>query len=203
MISYIAGTLMEKAIDRVVIEAGGLGYEINIPASTLGKLPSLGTQVKLYVSESTGMYSSSTSLYGFYSLEEKAVFLLLKSISKIGAKGALEILSKASKSFHTFNKAIRERDAKTLVGVFNLTKKTADKLILGLKDKVAEIAGSEPEQEKSRLKNLQDVNDAVAGLMALGFSQNKSREAVEQATQDLETYQTAELIKHSLKILRG
>lgn len=203
MISYIKGALIDKNTEEVIIEAGGIGYEINIPVSTFEKLPSAGSIVTLHISESSGMYASGTTLYGFFTLEEKKVFLLLKSISKIGAKGALEILSKVSKSFNLFNKAIRERDAKTLMGVFNLTKKTADKLILGLKDKVAEISGLAPEQDKSHLQNMQGVNDAVAGLMALGFSQNKSREAVEQATQDLESYQTADLIKHSLKILRG
>jgi Holliday junction DNA helicase RuvA len=203
VISYIKGNLIDMNPDEVVVEAGGIGYEIYIPVSTYEKLPAPGNIVTLHISESSGMYASGTTFYGFFTPEEKKVFLLLKGISKIGAKGALEILSKISKSFNLFNKAIRERDAKTLVGVFNLTKKTADKLILGLKDKVAEISGATPEQDKSHLKNMQDVNDAVAGLMALGFSQNKSREAVEQAAQDLGSYQTAELIKHSLKILRG
>lgn len=205
MISYISGILSEKSTDKVVVETNGLGYEVNIPASTLSNLPGINSPVKLYLSESTGMYSSSTTLYGFFTLQEKEVFLLLKGISKIGAKGALEILSKVSKSFHLFYKAIRERDAKTLTGVFNLTKKTADKLVLGLKDKLPllERDAKDIDDDKLRMKNLQDVNDAVAGLLALGFSQNKAREAVAIASKDLPKAQATDLIKHSLKILRG
>jgi holliday junction DNA helicase RuvA len=203
MIYHIHGNLITRNIDKVVIEAAGLGYEVNIPASTFEKLPLVNMTVKLYICESTGMYGSGTTLYGFLTTEEKEVFLLLKSISKIGAKGALEILTKVSKSFPLFNKAIRERDVKTLVGVFSLTKKTADKLILGLKDKISQLSGATPEKEKSDLRDMQESNDAVAGLMAMGFSQGKAREAVDQAVQDLPGSQVAELIKHSLKILRG
>ncbi len=203
MICYIHGNLISKNIDKVVIEAAGLGYEVNVPASTFEKLPLVNMPVKLYLCESTGMYGSGTTLYGFFTAEEKEVFLLLKSISKIGAKGAVEILSKISKSFSLFNKAIRERDVKTLVGIFNLTRKTADKLILGLKDKIRQISGATQEKEKSDLQDMQEVNDAVAGLMALGFSQGKAREAVDQAVQEKPDSQVADLIKHSLKLMRG
>lgn len=203
MIYHIHGNLITRNIDKVVIEAAGLGYEINIPASTFEKLPPVNMPVKLFICESTGMYGSGTTLYGFFTTEEKEVFLLLKSISKIGAKGALEILTKVSKSFLLFNKAIRERDVKTLVGVFNLTKKTADKLILGLKDKIGQISGATQDKERSELLDMREVNDAVAGLMAMGFSQGKAREAVEQAAQDKPDAQVADLIKHSLKLMRG
>jgi len=203
MICYIHGNLISKNIDKVVIEAAGLGYEVNIPASTFEKLPLVNMPVKLYLFESTGMYGSGTALYGFFTAEEKEVFLLLKSISKIGAKGAVEILSKISKSFSLFNKAIRERDVKTLVGIFNLTRKTADKLILGLKDKIRQISGATQEKEKSDLQDMQEINDAVAGLMALGFSQGNAREAVEQTAQENPDSQAADLIKHSLKLMRG
>ncbi len=203
MIYHIHGNLIARNIDKVVIEAAGLGYEVNIPSSTFEKLPPLNMPIKLYICESTGMYGSGTTLYGFISTEEKDVFLLLKSISKIGAKGTLEILSKVSKSFLIFNKAIRERDVKTLVGVFNLSKKTADKLILGLKDKIGQISGASPERERSDLQDMQEINDAVAGLMAMGFSQGKAREAVEQTAQDNPDLQLADLIKHSLKLMRG
>lgn len=203
MICYIHGNLISKNIDKVVIEAAGLGYEVSIPVSTFEKLPLVNMPVKLYLCESTGMYGSGTTLYGFFTAEEKEVFLLLKSISKIGAKGAVEILSKISKSFSLFNKAIRERDVKTLVGIFNLTRKTADKLILGLKDKIRQISGATQEKEKSDLQDMQEINDAVAGLMALGFSQGKARETVEQTAQENPDSNVADLIKHSLKLMRG
>lgn len=203
MIYHIHGNLIARNVEKVVIEAAGLGYEVNIPTSTFEKLPAVNMPVKLYLCESTGMYGSGTTLYGFFTAEEKKVFLLLKSISKIGAKGALEILSKVSKSFLLFNKAIRERDVKTLVGVFDLTRKTADKLILGLKDKIGQISGASPEKERADLQNIQEINDAVAGLMAMGFSQGKAREAVEQAAQEKPDLQVADLIKHSLKLMRG
>ncbi|MBI5555799.1 MAG: Holliday junction branch migration protein RuvA [Elusimicrobia bacterium] len=203
MIYHIHGNLIARNVEKVVIEAAGLGYEVNIPTSTFEKLPAVNMPVKLYLCESTGMYGSGTTLYGFFTAEEKKVFLLLKSISKIGAKGALEILSKVSKSFLLFNKAIRERDVKTLVGVFDLTRKTADKLILGLKDKIGQISGASPEKERADLQNIQEINDAVAGLMAMGFSQGKAREAVERAAQEKPDLQVADLIKHSLKLMRG
>lgn len=203
MIAYISGVISHKTIDKIIVEACGIGYEINISAATFEKLPPLNHSVKLYISESTGMYASGTTFYGFYSSEEKDVFLLLKSVSKVGAKGALDILSKISKSLPLFYKSIHNRDVKTLVTTFNLTKKTADKLILGLKDKLPEAIQTLSEEDKGQFKNLQDINDAVAGLMAMGFPLHKAKESVEQSAHDLEGYQVTDLIKHSLKLLRG
>ncbi|MFH1239579.1 MAG: Holliday junction branch migration protein RuvA, partial [bacterium] len=136
MISFIRGILEDKGLNSVIVEAAGIGYQVLVPASTYEKLPSVGETLKIYVWESTSMYGGNTALYGFLTQEERDIFLLLRSVSTIGPKGALDILSKISKSLPDFKQAILEKDTKILIKIFGLTKKTAEKLVVGLKDKV-------------------------------------------------------------------
>ena len=106
MISYLKGTLESKSEKSIELDVGGVGYSISVPTSTLSKLPTTGSRMKVYICESTAMYGGETSYYGFLTVEERDVFNLLKSVSKIGAKAALDILSKVSKSLPDFKDAI-------------------------------------------------------------------------------------------------
>ncbi|MFH1784442.1 MAG: Holliday junction branch migration protein RuvA [bacterium] len=200
MINFIRGTLDEKALNSVIIEAGGIGYQVFVPTSTYEKLPVIGEDVKLYIAESTAMYGGSTMFYGFLTREEREVFQRIRSVSKIGAKGALDILSKISKSLPDFKKAIEEKDTKLLEKLFGITKKTAEKLVVGLKDKIKDI--SIKGEQKFRIKEIEEITDAISGLVALGYRKTLAKEAVNCACDVLkEKVSTEGLIKEALRYL--
>ena len=140
MIDYFKGTLSYKTLNTAVVEVMGIGYSISITADTFNKLPADGNQVKLYIIESTGMYGGVISYYGFLTKEERDMFVLIKDeVPSTGAKKAMEYLDKISKSFADFQAAVMKRDVSMLSGIFGFTKKTAEKLVAALKDKIASI----------------------------------------------------------------
>jgi Holliday junction DNA helicase RuvA len=200
MFDFLRGKLEDKETDCIVVEAQGVGYKISIPLSTYEKLPPEGTEVKIYTWMSPSMYGKGSALYGFLTSEEREVFLILRSISKIGAKGALEILSKISKSFSDFRKAVIARDMQVLTGIFALTKKTAEKLIIGLKDRIEvfSFAG----KERFAARNEQEVADAISGLVALGYRVSQAKEAVNSVCETMDKDARAEeIIKQALRYL--
>ncbi len=200
MFDFLRGTLEDKETDRVVVEAQGVGYKISIPLSTYEKLPPEGAEVKIYTWMSASMYGQGSALYGFLTPEEREVFLILRSISKIGAKGALEILSKISKSFPDFRKAVIVRDVQALTGIFSLTKKTAEKLILGLKDKIEVLSFAG--KERFAIRNEREIADAISALVALGYKVSQAKEAVNSVCETIDKDARAEeIIKQALKYL--
>jgi len=118
------------------LNIGGIGYKVSVPLSTSEKLPSKGENVRLFIVESVGMYGGNVTYYGFLSQEERDIFLLLKQeVPGAGAKKALDYLDKVTKSLADFRRVIVNKDIQTLTGIFGFTKKTAEKLIIALKDK--------------------------------------------------------------------
>jgi Holliday junction DNA helicase RuvA len=200
MFDFLRGKLEDKETDRIVVEAQGVGYKISIPLSTYEKLPPPGTEVKIYTWMSASMYGKGSALYGFLSPEEREVFLILRSISKIGAKGALEILSKISRSFPDFRKAVIMRDMQVLTRIFALTKKTAERLILGLRDKIEVLSFAGKERFAAR--NEQEIADAISGLVSLGYKVSQAKEAVDSVSEAMDKDARAEqIIKQALKYL--
>jgi len=200
MFDFLRGKLEDKGTDRIVVEAQGVGYKISISLSTYEKLPPPGTEVKVYTWMSASMYGKGSALYGFLTPEEREVFLILRSISKIGAKGALEILSKISRSFPDFRKAVIMRDMQVLTGIFALTKKTAERLILGLKDKIEVLSFAGKERFAAR--NEQEIADAISGLVSLGYKVSEAKEAVDSVCETMDKDARAEqIIKQALKYL--
>ena len=147
MIAALRGTLLSKEPDKIVLEAAGVGYEVFVTSSTSARLPAPGQATSLHVAESFAMYGGGATLYGFLAPPEKAMFLAFRdSVPSTGAKKALEYLEKASRSLPDFRRAILEKDSKLLTGVFGFTKKTADRLIEALKDKLEAVPVSGPEK---------------------------------------------------------
>jgi len=200
MFDFLRGKLEDKETERVVVEAQGVGYKISIPLSTYEKLPPEGSEVKIYTWMSASMYGQGSALYGFLTPEEREVFLILRSISKIGAKGALEILSKISKSFPDFRKAVIVKDVQALTGIFGLTKKTAEKLIIGIKDKIEVLSFAG--RERFAIRNEQEIADAISGLVALGYRVSQAKEAVNSVCETIDKDARAEeIIKQALRYL--
>lgn len=197
--AYIKGRLSYKHNDYVVVEANGIGYKIITALSTIGNVGSVGDEVKVY----TYLYvrEDIMSLYGFLTQEELGMFELLISVSGVGPKAAVSVISSVSPS--KFGLAIITDDAKTLTKAQGVGNKVAQRIILELKDKIKKeqlVALNDMNQAEaaSSIGNSK-VQEAVSALMALGytaFEANKVISAVYSDDAELES-----IIKAALKAL--
>ena len=182
MIASLRGTLLTKEADKVVVEAGGVGYEVLLTKGTAAGLPAAGDPLFLHVCESIGMYGGGTTLYGFLTPADKAMFLTFKEcVPSTGAKKALEHLEKASKSLPDFRRAILDKDTRLLIGVFGFTKKTAERLIDSLKEELESVPVPGPQRIR-RSGEIQGstgaMGQALNALSALGYHASEARAAL-------------------------
>lgn len=192
MIAFIRGTLIEKEPTRAVIEAGGVGYELLVPLSTYEKLPRTGFEAKLLAHHC--VREDDEILFGFATDDEKAMFAKLTSVSGVGPKIALAILS--GSSVGELSMSIAGGDAKRLAAIKGVGKKTAEKICVELRDKVSEFAfsGRGGEGAPSPI-----AKDAVAALRALGFNEETSAKMVSDVlARDAEIDSVEQIIKMSL-----
>jgi Holliday junction DNA helicase RuvA len=207
MICYLSGILNSKSasVNSVIIDVNGIGYEIFIPFFIFTKLPEIGRLVKMYVVESiTGMYGGITSLYGFLTKEEKEMYLLIKNeVPGIGAKKAIDYIDKISKSFTDFKTAIISKNPSILIEMFGFTKKTADKLIVALKDKMFVMDNISGDEKYTNIKMLKNkiVSEAVESLVVLGYKEQQAKVAVNKVYEYDENITLEYLIKKSLQYL--
>ena len=196
MYNYIIGVVTHKEEGKIALENNGIGYEINVSNFTLQSLPVENQAVRIFTY--LVVREDEMSLYGFASLDEKNMFLKLITVSGIGPKMALGILSEISIS--GLMGAIASEDLKTLTKIKGLGKKTAERLVLELKDKVNPI---EVLAMGGNLEAKQDIDDglfedAVSTLVGLGISKNEAGRLVKSAYKDGMTIE--ELIS---SVLRG
>jgi len=171
MIAYIKGILAEKEPTRVVIEAAGVGYEVLIPLSTYDKLPREGSETKLLTSHC--VREDDEILFGFATGDEREIFAKLTSVSGVGPKIAIAILS--GTSIGELAMAISSGDAKRISAIKGVGKKTAEKICIELRDKVDALAFR---RKDGGGKSSSVAADAVAALRALGFSDETSSKMV-------------------------
>jgi len=191
VINYLRGTLQYKSPTFIIVEAGGLGYKVNLPLSSYDLLPAEGEKIKI----NTYLHwrEDGPSLYGFLTQEERDFFLLLISISKIGPKSALRMLSSISSS--EFKKAIQREDLTALTEVPGIGKKTAQRLILELKGRIKEEGKVEVGKEEL-------VKDALSALISLGYTRSEARKAIKEAINfSQEEMDLASLVKEALKYI--
>ena len=176
MIACIRGELFLKTPERLIVMAGGVGYEVFATAGCLNSLPETGHQVLIHVY--THVREDALLLYGFADEEEKAVFHLLISVAGVGPRLALTILSGISPA--ELAAAIRSESVGRLVQLPGVGKKTAERLCLELKDKVQWVP--EPRQPSSGGEDPRDALylDTVSALVNLGYHQSNAEEAVRQ-----------------------
>ena len=174
MIAFIRGVLVEKEPTRVVIEAGGVGYEILVPLSTYERLPRTGGEAKLLTYHC--VREDDEILFGFATDDEKAMFAKLTSVSGVGPKIALAILS--GSSIAELAMSIAGGDFKRISAIKGVGKKTAEKICVELKDKVSEFAFSGRGADGEDAAATQVARDAVAALRALGFNEETSSKMV-------------------------
>jgi Holliday junction DNA helicase RuvA len=174
MIAYVRGVLAEKAPDRVVIEAGGVGYELLIPVSTFDKLPREGGEVKLLAWHC--VREDDEMLFGFAAKEEREMFLKLTQVSGVGPKIALAILS--GSSIGELSLAIASGNAKRISSIKGVGKKTAEKICVELKDKVSALAALASASRRGEDSKAPIVRDAILALSALGFGEENANKMV-------------------------
>ncbi len=200
MYAYIKGELAEINTDHIVIEAGGIGYQVFISLQTFDYLPSVGEDLKIY----TYLYlrEDAMILYGFLTKDDLELFKLLISVSGIGPKGGLAILSTLEADDLRF--AILSGDAKSISKAPGVGGKTAQRVILELKDKLsledAFEAKTEHVQKNAAAAGGSVKNDAVMALTALGYSSTESLKAV-SAVEITEDMDVEEVLKAALKHL--
>ena len=198
MITYVKGELVEVNIDNIVIDVGGIGYTIYIPANLFKYLPAVGDMIQVhtyfYVREDAMM------LYGFLTRDDLDMFKMLITVSGIGPKGGLGILSTLSTDDLRF--AVLSDDAKAIAKAPGIGAKTAQRVIIDLKDKMSLEEAFEKKLEHTTNKVLPEnnsiKNDAVLALNALGYSSTESLKAVSKVeiTEDMDV---EDVLKAALK----
>ncbi len=201
MISYIRGELVAVEKEKVIIDVGGVGYGIFVPESAMGLLPQMGNEVKLYTY--LNVREDAMQLFGFLTRDDLEIFKLLIGVSGIGPKGGLSILSKLTADDLRF--AIMSGDSKAISAAPGIGKKTAEKVIIELKDKldIEQILNPSDSETKSAIKMDSSANEvqseAVQALVALGYGSTESLKAVNKVNSENMTVE--EVLKQALKNL--
>lgn len=199
MIHHLHGTLVESLPTQIVVDVGGVGYHVLIPLSSYDKLPAAGSQIKILTH--LAVREDAHILYGFMTSAERDLFrLLVNHVSGIGPKTALDVLSGTSVT--SFKASVVAGDTAALSRVKGIGKKTAERIVVELKDKVgiaaaweAASASHAPSAEEAK------INDAVLALIALGYKQVDAHKAVKTASAKHPDAGTGELVTASLKLL--
>jgi Holliday junction DNA helicase RuvA len=197
MITFLSGKLVSALPTQAIIDVGGIGYEVFIPLSSYDKLPTVGEPIRILTH--LAVREDAHILYGFMTTTERDLFrLLVNNVTGIGPKLALAVLS--GMSVNNFKAAVVNSDVASLSKISGLGKKTAERIVLELKDKLgvaaaweaaSAIHGPTPEQEQA--------NEAVLALIALGYKQVEAHKAVRDLQQKGETKTAEELVKLALK----
>lgn len=199
MIAFLRGKFFDKSPAKLIVDVNGVGYEVQISLNTFGKIEKLeeGTLITyLHITENT------QTLFGFAETSEKTLFLQLLSVSGIGPSSARMMLSGLSPD--EIVKAIVQDNVKQLEGIKGIGKKTAQRLIVELKDKLAKVYDTKKLEVLSHLPNDSAVNynDAIEALVALGIGRPVAEKAIEKINKlEPEIIDLQDIIKKALQIL--
>jgi len=199
MIAWLKGTLFNKAADRIVLEIAGVGYEVIIPFSTYYDLGDVGSTVGLHVH--THVREDTLSLYGFLTTLEKRLFTMLIQVSGVGPRLAIAALS--GLPGEELIRALAGGDVVRLSSIPGIGKKTAERLVLELKDKVRTVMaelGKEAEMPAA-VSTMQ--SDVVSALVNLGYGRPVAEKAVSQVMKEVQGGRFEDLLRRSLKRISG
>ena len=180
MITHLSGTVVEANPSQIIIDVQGVGYEVLIPTSSFSNFPSPGQTAKIFTQ--LVIREDAHILYGFSTVEERELFRMVNTVTKIGPKIALNLLGGLSPS--EFAIVVAEGNIKRLSQISGLGKKTAERIIVELKDKVG-IPSRSPFKKASQSAADQTAQDAVSTLVALGYKQPDAIRRVEAAAQTM------------------
>ena len=202
MIARLKGVLADRGAGSIIVMAGGVGYEVFIPLSTFYELPDEGREVELYIK--TVVRDDAIELFGFLTSSEKEAFLILTSVSKVGPRLALNVLSGISPA--ELADAVSSKNVARLSKTPGIGPKTAERLMVELKDKVVRLAASSTPPKASREEEDLDQigQDVVSALINLGYSKTEAQKAVARAMADAgdSPGDLSSLLRSSLKKLQ-
>jgi Holliday junction DNA helicase RuvA len=197
MIGLLRGIILEKQPPQLLLDVNGVGYEIDAPMSTFYHLPDIGQQVTLHTHFI--VREDAHHLYGFYAREERALFRTLLKVNGVGPRLALTILSSIDPS--EFVRCVINNDMESLVHIPGVGKKTAERLIIEMRDKVSnwhqDALPGETTLKKGAPSKNQATQDAVSALIALGYKPQEASRAV--AKVDDGTLASEEIIRRALR----
>ncbi|MEK7699117.1 MAG: Holliday junction branch migration protein RuvA [Planctomycetota bacterium] len=193
MLDYIRGRVASKSPTRIVLEVSSIGYLLHIPLSTFEKIPDQGEvllHTQLFIRD------DQVKVFGFATEEERGLFQLLLSVTGIGPNTAINILS--GSAVDDIKQAVIMEDAKALEKIKGVGKKTSERIVLELKERIKEIATTLPSGLDSKQKTL--IADAVMALISLGYGRAVAEKAVSEAARRLQTVDNIEvLVREALK----
>ena len=201
MIAYLSGKLLEKHANTVIIDVGGVGYEVSIPLSTFYELGDIGTEISLRIF--THVREDAIQLFGFKTLRERDLYLRLISVQGIGANSGITMLS--GMSADEIILALRTDDLARLTSIPGVGRKTAERLVIELRDKVGELV----QGGNSALDNVSGAQipaddifeDAVSALTNLGYQRPLAEKSLKQAAQEGVEMSVQKLLRRGLQIL--
>ena len=198
MYHYLNGKIAEKTPTAVILDVNGIGYEVRVSLSTFSSLPNLGETVKLFTH--FVVREDAHLLYGFATEEEREAFRLLISISGIGPKLAITLLSGVT--LPELKRAIQEKNIPVLTAISGIGQKTAERVIVELKDKIGRSeAPSGKEIVHDASVSDQMVEDSVSALVSLGYTKQKAKEAIQKTLKTMlgKKPSVEEIIRAALK----
>ncbi len=200
MYAYIKGELVDISEDNIVLECGNIGYNIRVPLSVIQRLPSIGTTVKIYTY--TSVREDAFNLFGFLSKDDLEIYKKLILVNGVGPKGALSILS--TMSADDLRYAIVSGDAKAISKAPGIGSKSAERIILELRDKVA-LRISVPDDDNTAIVSSNPIdtdakNEAIEAMVALGYTPVEALKAINASpiTDDMDS---GSILKLALKAL--
>lgn len=197
MISHLNGIIEFIGQNEVVIEVGSVGYHVNVPSAVLSRLPQVGEKVKLYTIQI--VREDDISLYGFLNKEERALFAMFLSVSGIGPKLAMALIS--GFSLDRLVSGIAQGDIALISSISGIGRKTAERIVVELKEKIARAYALKPSEMAIGVKGDQAVlSDSISALIALGYSPREARETI-MGLEVEKVNSVEEVIKKALKTL--
>ena len=200
MISYVRGELVAVGEEKIIVDVNGVGYGVFMPAQSITLLPSIGEEVKIHTY--LNVREDAMQLFGFLTRDDLDIFKLVIGVSGIGPKGGLNILSEMSPDDLRF--AVLANDAKAIAKAPGIGKKTAEKLIIELKDKldIADVLNKETKEASfgSTSQNHGVQAEAVEALVALGYGSTESMKAVKKVMEETDG-SVEDILKHALKVM--
>ncbi len=200
MIAYLSGKLLEKQANTAIVDVGGVGYEVSIPLTTFYELGEVGSDVSLRIY--THVREDAIQLFGFKTLRERDLYLKLISVQGIGPKSGIAMLS--GMSADEIITAIRTGDLARLKSIPGVGLKTAERLVIELRDKVNDmsVGGAPLDAATSTHLSADSVfDDALSALINLGYQRNAAEKALNQAAREGTEITVQKLLRRSLQIL--
>ncbi len=203
MIAYLSGKLLEKQATAVIVDVGGVGYEVTIPLSTFYELGEVGADVELRIF--TLVREDALQLFGFRTLRERELYLKLISVQGIGAKSGISMLS--GMSADEIVTAIRTDNLARLTSIPGVGKKTAERMVIELRDKLGEFTAQSTEERIAAGGKAVELpadavfDDALSALINLGYQRNAAEKALNQAIKDGTEVSVQKLLRKSLQLL--